>query len=57
MDHVHRFCPERQGTSMFLHLEGEALDAALDLHKDKISSKGGVKIIMARSDEKRWYFT
>ena len=50
MDHAHRSCPERQGTSMFLHLEGEALDAALDLHKDEISSKGGVKIIMARLD-------
>ena len=50
MDHVHRSCPERQGTSMFLHLEGEALDAALDLHKVEISSKGGVKIIIDRLD-------
>ena len=53
MDHIHRSCPERQDTRMFLHLEGEALDAALDLHKDEICSKDRVKIIMARLDYKR----
>ena len=31
--------PERQGASMFLSLEGEALDAALELHEDEIAGK------------------
>ena len=42
---------ERQGASMFLSLEGEALDAALELDEDVISSKNGVKEIMLRLDQ------
>ena len=43
--------PEQQGASMFLLLEDEALDAALEMHEDEISSKDGVKIITARIDK------
>ena len=43
--------PERQGTSIFLSLEDEPLDAALELREDEISSKGTVKIIIARLDK------
>ena len=42
---------ERQGASMFLSLEGEALDAALELDEEDIGSENGVKLIMARLDK------
>ena len=39
---------ERQGASMFPMLEGQALHARLEFHKDEISRKDGIKTIMAR---------
>ena len=39
--------PEKQGTAMFLPLNEEALDAALELEKEVIIRKGEVKSIMA----------
>ena len=43
--------PERQEASMFLSLEGEALDAVPELFKDEISSKDAVKIIITSLDK------
>ena len=43
--------PEKHGASMFLSLNGEALDAALELEKEVISGKDEVKSIMARLDK------
>ena len=42
--------PEKQGAAMFLSLNGETLDAALELEEEVIS-KDGVKSIMTRLDE------
>ena len=43
--------PEKHGTVMFLSLNGEALDVALELEEEVISGKDGVKSIMARLDK------
>ena len=43
--------PEKQGAAMFLSLNGQALDAALELEEEVISGKDGVKSIMARLDK------
>ena len=43
--------PEKQGTAMFISLNGEALDAALKLEEEVISGNDGVKSIMARLDK------
>ena len=42
---------ERQGPSMFLSLEGEALYPALELYEKEIGRKNGVEIIMAQLDK------
>lgn len=41
----------RYRVSMFLLLEGEGLNAALELYEDKVSSKDRAKIIMTGLDK------
>ena len=43
--------PDKQGAAMFLSLNGEALDAALELEEEVISGKDGVKSIMTHLDK------
>ena len=43
--------PEKQGAEIIISLYGKALDAALELEEEVISSKDGVKSIMAHLDK------
>ena len=43
--------PEKQGAVIFLSLNWEVFDAALELEEEVISGKDGVKSIMARLDK------
>ena len=43
--------PEKQGAAMFLLLNGETLDATLELEEEVICGKSGVKSIMACLDK------
>ena len=51
MGQGHWYSIWNQGAIMFLSLEGEARDAALELEEDAISSKDSVKIALTWLDK------